>query len=92
MKIEMQEISKLKEYMGLDMMGEFICNIEESNPDYENIIEEIVLDYKHNISEALREAIYCGFDSEVLMIDCGISKDLIDVMLKYKNKNIDVEL
>ena len=92
MKVEMQEISKLKEYMGLDMMGEFICNLEENNPDYENIIEEITSEYKHNIAEALREAIYCGFNPEILLIDFGISQDLMDVILNYKNKNIEVEL
>lgn len=92
MKIEMQEISKLKDYMGLDTLGEFICNLEEDNPDYENIIEEIVSEYKHNIFEALREAIFCGFNSEILLVDCGISQDLIDVILDYRDKNIEVEL
>ena len=92
MKVYMNEIGSLKEYMGMDMLGEFICNLEESNSDYENVIEEIILDYKHKVVEALREAIYCGFDREVLSIDCGISSDLIDTMLKYQDKEIEIEL
>ena len=92
MKINLNEVSKLKEFMGMDNIGEFICNLEEDNDDYECIVEEICSDFKHNICEALREAIYCGFDKEILSIDCGISTNLIDILLDYKDKEIEVDL
>lgn len=92
MKIKLNEVSKLKEFMGMDNIGEFICNLEEDNDNYECIVEEICLEFKHNIYKALREAIYCGFDKEILSIDCGISTDLIDVLLCYKDNEIEVEL
>lgn len=92
MKIKLNEVSKLKEFMGMDNIGEFICNLEEESDDYENVVEEICLDFKHKICEALREAIYCGFDKEILSIDCGIPNDLIDIMLNYKDKEVEVDI
>ena len=92
MKIGMNEIKDLQNYMGMDTMGEFISDIEENNSDYEDIIENIWIDYRHKIVEALREALYCGFDRDVLTIDCGISSDLVDLIMGFKDKKIEVEL
>ena len=92
MKIRLEEISTLGERMSTPKDFEnFLCDIEESY-DFEDVRNEITLDFKHMINEWLLTAIQVGFSREILSIDYGYSSEVIDILESYKDKELEVEL
>lgn len=92
MKINLEEISALGNKMSSPKDFEnFVCDIEESL-DFEELRDEISLDFKHLINDWILSAIKCGFSREVLSIDYGINSEIIDLLENYKNYELEVDL
>lgn len=91
MTIKLNELARFRDrYMEENRFYDFCADIEEDSEDYTELLEEIMLDMKHLVSDWLRNAIENHFDREVLTIDYGISSDIADILLKYENNEIEI--
>ncbi|MBO7695413.1 MAG: hypothetical protein J6T10_22540 [Methanobrevibacter sp.] len=91
MKIKLNEVIEMSNYMDERKFDEFVCNIQETQ-DFNEILDEITEDLKHLASQYLYEAIKCNFSHEVLSIDCGISNDIIDIIQGVKDYEVDTNV
>ena len=88
---KLNEIHMLKDKVDEDTYDCMVCDIEETD-DYMEILNNIMLDMKHIISDKLRAAIDCGFDTEILAIDYGMDSDMIEMLQKYEEEELEVKL
>ena len=88
---KLNEIHMLKDKVDEDTYDCMVCDIEETD-EYMEILNNIMLDMKHIISDKLREAIECGFDTEILSIDYGMDSDMIEMLQKYEEEELEVKL
>lgn len=91
MKINLDEINSLSDYMKEKEYDVLLGQIEESD-SYMELLENITLDFKHIISEYLRIAISCHFDSEILSNDYKIPDEIIEILIPYGKTELEVEL
>ncbi len=91
MKIKLEEINTLFDYMDNKSQDEFMAQIEEDE-QYSVMINDLMLDYKHMIAERLESAINCGFDEEILTDDLGYSKEEIEILKNYQTYELEVDL
>lgn len=88
---KLNEIHMLRDKVDEDTFDCMVCDIEETD-EYMEILNNLMLDAKHILSEKLRAAIECGFDTEILSIDYGMDSDLIELLQKYEEEEMEVKL
>lgn len=92
MTIALYEIKNLREYIEDKDFNDFICDIEEYSDGYMDVLDRMLDEVKHVLSEYLREAIQCGFDVEIMSQDYDIPEEFIGILSQYKKNEIDFKL
>lgn len=88
---KLNEIHMLKDKVDEDTFDCMVADIEETD-EYMEVLNEMMLDAKQILAEKLREAIDCGFNTEMLAIDYGMDSDLIELLQKYEEEEMEVKL
>lgn len=93
MKIKFIEINKLFNELGIDNISRevFICDLEETD-EYGLIIEERIMDsVKHLVYEYVRDAISCGFDTEVMVRDFDVPEEIAEIINGIKCEDLEIK-
>lgn len=91
MKINLDEINSFADYMNGNEYADLVAEIEESD-SYMEVLDNLTLDLKLVVSEYLRNAVSCHFDSEILRKNYKIPNEIIEYLLAYKNSELEVNL
>ena len=91
MKIALEELNNLFDYMNNKEQHDFLGEIEESD-SYSEILDDLTLDFKHVVSYYLGIAISCNFDSEILSNDYKLPDEIVEILIPFGKTELEVKL
>lgn len=93
MKIKFNEINNLFNELGVDnnRQEEFICDLEETD-EYGLVIEERIMDsVKHLVYQYVRDAISCGFDTEIMVRDYDVPEEIAEIINGIRFEDLEIK-